>query len=119
LYESLVNKVNEANVDYVVMEIADGLYQRETKMLYQNQQLMDTVYGVIFSAGDSLSAIHGISMLQNVGIRPFALSGLFTASPLLIEEVNMNKNFEIPVVNIEELSNTAMMLMENHFSINN
>jgi hypothetical protein len=41
LYESLLEKVMIATPEYVVMEIADGLYQRETKMLLNNHRLMD------------------------------------------------------------------------------
>jgi hypothetical protein len=119
LYESLIDKVNTVNPDYVVMEIADGLYQRETMMLCKNKKLMSSVHAVIFSAGDSLSAIHGINLLIQSDIKPFALCGLFTASPLLIEEVKINKDFDIPVVNIEELSNNAISLLKHNFIQNN
>jgi hypothetical protein len=116
LYESLVEKVNEVSPDFTVIEIADGLYQRETKMFCQNQDFLKTIYRVIFSAGDSLSAIYGVNMLAETGIIPFALSGLFTASPLLIEEVKQNKNFDIPVVTIEEISNSAITLLNKTYS---
>ena len=108
LYYSLINKVMAKDPEYIVMEIADGIFQRETLMLIKNRELMSTVYSVIFSAGDSLSAIHGINQLQSNGIQPFALSGLFTASPLLIDEVNCFKNFDVPVVTIDDLSRQAM-----------
>jgi hypothetical protein len=105
LYESLLKKVLIVKPDYVVMEIADGLYQRETKMLLNNHDLMDSVYGVLFSAGDSLAAINGINVLHSWGIRPFAISGLLTASPLLIKEVK--ENCELPVYTINDLSGNA------------
>ncbi len=102
LYESLLTVVLPIKPDYVVMEIADGLYQRETKMLLNNSKFMSTIHGVMFSAGDSLSAINGIHLLNQWGIHPDCLSGLFTASPLLIREVN--ENTYLPVFNIQELS---------------
>ncbi|MGZ5219748.1 MAG: hypothetical protein ACXWC7_06705, partial [Chitinophagaceae bacterium] len=102
LYESLLRKVLIVNPDYVVMEIADGLYQRETKLLLNNHKLIDTVHAVLFSAGDSLAAINGISVLNSWGIRPFAISGLLTASPLLIKEVK--ENCSLPVYTINDLS---------------
>lgn len=102
LYETLLSKVLPHRPDYVVMEIADGLYERETKMLLANYQFISTVDGVIFSAGDSLAAINGVQLLNKWGIHPSFLSGLFTASPLLIREVKENTN--VPVFTIDELA---------------
>jgi hypothetical protein len=110
LYESLLAKTLRAKPDYVVMEIADGLYQRETKMLLGNHELLDTIHGVIFSAGDSLAAINGIHVLHGWGIKPFAISGLLTASPLMIQEVKENIN--LPVYTINDLSVNAKEIMQ-------
>ena len=114
LYESLMKRVLIVKPDYVVMEIADGLYQRETKMLLNNHHLMDSVYAVLFSAGDSLAAINGINVLHNWGIRPFAISGLLTASPLLIKEVKENST--LPVYTINDLSDKAKEITEKNIS---
>lgn len=109
LYESLLKKVLYVKPDYVVMEIADGLYERETKMLLRNVDFMETIYGVIFSAGDSLSAINGVQVLRDWNIRLFAISGLLTASPLLIKEVK--ENTSQPVYTVEELSMNAKEIL--------
>ena len=102
LYETLLAKVLPYHPDFVVMEIADGLYERETRMLLTNRQFISTIDGVIFSAGDSLAAINGVQLLNKWGIHPTLLGGLFTASPLLIREVTENTN--VPVFTIEELA---------------
>lgn len=102
LYESLLAKVLPYRPDYVVMEIADGLYERETKMLLNNSEFIASVEDVIFSAGDSLAAINGIELLKRWGIYPRAISGLFTASPLLIKEVA--ENTEVPIFTINDLA---------------
>ncbi|TAL51250.1 MAG: hypothetical protein EPN92_00890 [Chitinophagaceae bacterium] len=109
LYESLLKKVLYVKPDYVVLEIADGLYERETKMLLRNVDFMETIYGVIFSAGDSLSAINGVQVLRDWNIRLFAISGLLTASPLLIKEVK--ENTSLPVYTVEELSMNATEIL--------
>jgi hypothetical protein len=114
LYESLLKRVMIVKPDYVVMEIADGLYQRETKILLNNDKLLDTVHAVLFSAGDSLAAINGINVLNNWGIRPFAISGLLTASPLLIKEVK--ENTSLPVYTINDLSDSAKEIVEKNIS---
>jgi molybdopterin-guanine dinucleotide biosynthesis protein len=102
LYESLLVKVMKCEPDYVVMEIADGLYERETKMLLQNKEFKNSVEAVLFSAADSLAAINGVQVLNSWGIHPFAISGLLTASPLLVKEVQ--ENTDIIILNIEQLS---------------
>jgi hypothetical protein len=114
IYESILNKLNEVNPEYVIMEIADGLYQGETKALCNDSRFRETVHGFIFSAGDSLSAIQGLSLLQAWDIYPFALSGLFTASPLLVKEAIAHLPFPVPVLNIEELSIRAADLLKDH-----
>jgi hypothetical protein len=105
LHESLLSKINAHELEYVVIEIADGIYQRETEMLLKNSRFMTGVDAVVFSAGDSLAAIQGVRALQDMHIIPVALSGLFTASPLLVQEVACRS--AIPVYNIEQLANGA------------
>lgn len=109
LYETLLGDVLIHEPDYVVVEIADGLFQRETRMLLRNQVFMDTVYQVVFSAGDSLAAIQGVQTLSSWGVMPSALSGLFTASPLLIREVkeSLYERYDllfVPILNLEDLA---------------
>jgi hypothetical protein len=102
LYETLLQQIDANKLDYVLVEIADGLYQRETEMLLSHPKFMSGVDGVIFSAGDSLAAIQGIKALRDLHIIPVALSGLFTASPLLIREVKMKTH--LPIFTIEQLA---------------
>ncbi|HFC01071.1 MAG TPA: hypothetical protein ENJ53_09735, partial [Phaeodactylibacter sp.] len=90
LHESLLALTEKINPDYVVIEIADGLLQRETAMLLKDESFMSQVSEVIFSAGDSLGILSGLNLLWHMAIEPFAVSGLFTASPLLIKEVEDN-----------------------------
>lgn len=101
LYESALASVLVKKPDFVIMEIADGLYERETKMLLNSARFTQTVESVIFSAGDSLAAINGVQTLNNWGLYPLALCGLFTASPLLIREVK--ENTSVPVYDIAQL----------------
>lgn len=101
LYESLLRQALDSAPEYVVIEIADGLFQRETKLLLGNQRFMQTVDKVMFSASDSLAAVQGVQTLQQWGIIPVALSGLFTASPLLVREVQ--EQLTLPVYDLDGL----------------
>ncbi len=107
LYETLLSQVYGCSPDYVVIEIADGIFQRETEMLLQSQEFMAGIHAVFFSAGDSLSAVQGVQAFGQMSVKINALSGLFTASPLLICEVQNKVN--IPIYTIEELADGSMV----------
>lgn len=94
IYQSLLDELARHKPDYIVMEIADGLMQRETAFLLRSKIFMNTIHKVIFSCGDSLSAFHGIEILSGLGIKPAAVSGRFTMSPLLIQEVKDHSGIE-------------------------
>ncbi len=101
LYQSLLARIADEKPDFIVMEIADGLMQRETNFLLRSREFMATIHSVVFSCGDSLSAFQGFDILQQWGITPALISGRFTMSPLLIEEVK--NNCAVPVLTIEEI----------------
>lgn len=109
LYETLLTDVLVDAPEYVVVEIADGIFQRETRMLLRSHVFMNSVHQIVFSAGDSLAAAQGVQTLNHWGIMPAALSGLFTASPLLIQEVKeyLFENQELlfmPILTLEDLA---------------
>ncbi|MCU0333442.1 MAG: DUF1611 domain-containing protein [Chitinophagaceae bacterium] len=107
LYETLMHHIKAQDKAFVVIEIADGLYQRETEMLLRNRAFMNGIDAVVYSAGDSLSAIQGYQVLRDMHIVPVALSGLFTASPLLVKEVS--ERLYSPVLSIDELARGVLM----------
>ncbi|MBU6157807.1 MAG: hypothetical protein KGP35_02135 [Bacteroidetes bacterium] len=106
IYEFLRNKmIDFGGLDYIVMEIADGILQRETMGLITNKDFMNTISHVVFSCGDSLSALKGLEVLQSLQIKPDLLSGRFTMSELLIREVR--QFVDMPVFSIDHLEQKA------------
>ena len=101
IYQTLLNELGQNKPEYIVMEIADGLFQRETSMLLRNKAFMSTIHNVIFSCGDSLSVMAGLQVLHGWNINPCMVSGRFTMSPLLITEVTDRMN--IPVHTIDHI----------------
>ncbi len=101
LYQTLLLMLESHRPDYIVIEIADGLVQRETDFLLKSKKFMSTVSKVMMSCGDSLSAFFATEHLTHIGFPPVALAGRFTMSPLLIDEVKAAT--EIPVLTIDEL----------------
>lgn len=107
LYQTLLDKLCDMNPDFIVMEIADGILQRETEMLLRDQSFMSTIHEVVLSCGDSLAAFYGIDFLNEIGKKPKAIAGLFTKSPLLIEEVQLRS--KIPVLDLDKLASPAVL----------
>ena len=103
LTETLLARVDRIKPDVVVIEIADGLLQKETSALLNNENFMQIVDSVVLSCADSLSVNNGIKILSKIGFEPILLSGLFTASPLMIKEVK--EQTDIPIFTMEDYTN--------------
>ena len=87
LHRLLLNHAAAQSANYAVIEIADGLLQRETSMLLQSSIFTNTVDSWVFAGGDPMSAESGIRMMRGWGIEPMAVSGALTMSSLNIREV--------------------------------
>ncbi|HMZ88439.1 MAG TPA: hypothetical protein PKN40_04255 [Chitinophagales bacterium] len=103
VYQSLLMQLEPHAPDYIVMEIADGLLERETDFLLRDKAFMQTIHSMIFSCGDSLGVFYGLQLLHSFGIVPAVICGRFTMSPLLIQEVKAKTN--IPTLDIDQLAN--------------
>lgn len=101
VFQSLLGLMDLEKPSYIVMEIADGLLQRETAFLLQDERFMSTIHNIVFSSGDSLSAIHGVEILKKYNLAPCALSGRFTMSPLLVDEAKAYLG--LPVLTIDQI----------------
>lgn len=86
----IVNRLGDTmrnrDIDVVVMEVADGLLQDETRTLLANGAFKNQVTGVFFNAVDTHSALHGVESLQDLGYDVVAVSGVVTSSPLASQE---------------------------------
>lgn len=89
IFATLTKKIEEEipDLDVLVVEIADGVVQKETFDLLSHEKFMSNINGVILSCPDSLSAAGGIDILAKINITPVVVGGLFTASPLMVREV--------------------------------
>lgn len=73
----------------MVVEIADGLLQNETAALLQSPRFTGTVDAWILAAGDPLGAAGAVRVLRSWGIRPLAISGVVSMSPLAMKEAQI------------------------------
>src|SRR5258708_20431543 len=82
LYDLLISRAAAEGAAWVVVEIADGLLQRETAALLQHPGFAASVDVWIFAAGDPLAAAGGISVLRGCGIELLAMRVMCAMSPL-------------------------------------
>ena len=90
--------------DIVVIEIADGLLQRETAHLFGTPAFTDWIDGVVFAAGDALGARAGVSWLMDRQLPVFAVTGVLTSSPLAQREAE--EVCGLPVYHTSSLAHT-------------
>jgi hypothetical protein len=83
---SLISALRATRPDYIVLEIADGIFQRETMMLLQHEPFLEAVDHVFFAANDSLSAESGVRHLTIKHLPVRAVSGILTQAPLAVRE---------------------------------
>ena len=74
--------------NFWVVEVADGLLQRETAMLLTSPEVTERIHRLVFCASDVFGAIGGIHVLANTyELQPDAISGIVASSPLGIREL--------------------------------
>jgi len=83
---TLGSEMAASKPDIIVVEVADGLLQRETARLFATPAFTDWVDGVIFAANDALGAQAGVSWLTARQLPIFAITGVLTSSPLAQRE---------------------------------
>lgn len=101
IFADLSNRLAAVAPDFSIIEIADGIFQRETRLLLESDELRARVDHVFFSAGDSLGAECGVRRLRSEGWPVRAVTGLVTASPLAMREVE--EFVGIPCLSIDRL----------------
>ncbi len=97
----LTSQLYAAGMDCVVMEVADGLFQRETAMLLESPRFAQAVTGMVFASPDAMGALAGTRWLQERGLPVLAVSGRMTASPLAAREAQ--SVVDLPVLDLEAL----------------
>ncbi|OIQ85181.1 hypothetical protein GALL_329730 [mine drainage metagenome] len=94
-------------VDCAVIEVADGILQRETAALVRSHLFAKYVDAVIFAAPDALGAIAGATWLEQAGLPLAAVSGVLTASPLAMREASAA--LKVPACTVDDLATPEVL----------
>src|SRR5262249_14397392 len=73
--------------EFMILEIADGILQRETAMLLADDGFRASVDGVTFAGPDALACDSGVRRLRELGYRVLAAAGPVANGVLGIAEV--------------------------------
>lgn len=93
---TLISHLEELGADIVVVEIADGLLQRETAALLDpTSSFSSRVDALLLAAADSMGAHAGVEWLRTRNLPLRAVSGLVTASPLAAREARAAAGVDI------------------------
>ncbi len=107
LLTDLCGHVASSGAQCTVLEVADGLLQRETSALVRSRLFARHVDAVVFAAPDALSAIAGVEWLRQRQLPVVAVSGLLTASPLASREAAAM--VDVPVFTVEQLATPEVL----------
>jgi hypothetical protein len=105
---SLVNHGARLGIDAMVLEIADGILQRETAALLRSARFAELVGGILLAAQDSMGALAGYQWLRERPTPLLGLSGVLTAAPLQIAETRAATG--LPVYDREALATADVAL---------
>lgn len=96
LFIGMVGALTDSKTDVIVLEVADGVYQGETRLLLDDPTFQTVVDRVIFAAVDALGAAAGLQLLRAAELRVAAVSGVLTSSPLAVHEASAA--IDVPVL---------------------
>lgn len=105
VFEDLLLHLAATGVDSIVIEVADGLLQRETQALLESAAFGRRVQGIVFTAADSLGAAGGIQWLKERRLPVVAMSGRLMTAPLQVREAAAATR--LPLYDLEHLLDPA------------
>lgn len=88
MFQSFDMKYGNNSKNFIVIEFADGIFQRETSMLLMMPEIRERISKLVFCAPDSTAVFGGLHALKDkFDLVPDAISGLCSSSPLAIREI--------------------------------
>jgi hypothetical protein len=104
-FRELVDHLTVSGAQVNLVEVADGIYQRETAPLIQAQIFRSTVDAIVFAAGDAMGAAAGVAHLRSLDLNVVAVAGRITRSPLSVREAEGATG--LPVLTLPQLGDPA------------
>jgi hypothetical protein len=95
LFETMLRDACRSDPQVVIFEVADGILQRETRMLLEEADVRRRILGVLVAATCAPSALYSVAQLARLGHDVIGVSGVMTSSMLSMDEFACRSN--VPV----------------------
>lgn len=92
---TLTAHIAQEGVEAIVLEVADGIFQRETASLLRSPVYARLVGGTVLAARDAMGASAGVNWLRAESKPVLALSGLLSAAPLQCTEAKAATGLQV------------------------
>lgn len=106
-FSLLTRHLAAGGAEVIVVEVADGVFQRETATLLGSRVFQQGVDGFLFASNDALGAASGVEALKRLGLGVLGVSGVLTASPLGIREACAAT--DVPILDIAGLRDVSRL----------
>ncbi len=106
LFDAMMADAAATVPDVTVVEIADGVLQRETMLLLEDDYVKQRIHGVVLTASCALSALRGVEEIERRGHQVVMVSGLITNAPLFVREFDAHR----PDVTVASSTDDGTML---------
>ncbi len=106
IFGTLVGHLAERGAQIAVVEIADGLFQKETRALLGATVFSRQIDAMIYAAQDAVGAVAGIQWMTTQKLPLAAISGVVTRSPLAMREIESWST--LPVIESFSLADPAV-----------
>jgi len=116
-FHCLMDNLCAIEPDVIVLEVADGLYQKETAALMASDFFKASVDEIVFAAGEALGAKKGTVILDQEGYTVCAVSGAINASPLAKSEAE--NELDLPVLQPEAVGDLIHGLLQKNKNTSN
>jgi len=88
IFKALDHRISSYKPDYVVVELADGILQKETRYLISTDYVQKRIHRLVFCAHDAFGVLSGLNLLKSeASLVPDAISGVISSSPLGLSEM--------------------------------
>ncbi len=88
IFHAVDMKYGNNSRNYLVLEFADGIFQRETAMLLREPAVRSRIHKLVFCAADAAGVVGGLKILKDsFDLTPCAISGMCSSSPLAVREI--------------------------------
>ena len=113
LFDAMMADAAATVPDVTVVEIADGVLQRETMLLLEDDYVKQRIHGVVLTAGCALSALRGVEEIERCGHQVVLVSGLITNAPLFVREFDALRP-DVPVASSTDDGAALATTMQAH-----